>query len=104
MQKITICWKTQYSLNLRMKTHRNDVWRTEVPPCDKDFKIPGHNVNLHAKFTICEELYNKSLSKLKTCSLLEHRGDFWIWKLQTLSPHGLNISINYSQDTIGSIW
>ena len=49
--------------------------------------MPGHNFNAQAKFTIIEEVYNKSLSKLKICSLLEHREDFWILKLQTLSPH-----------------
>ena len=35
--------------------------------------------------------------------LLEHREDFWILKLQTLSPQGLNISLNYSQVATGSI-
>ena len=56
--------------------------------------MPCHNFNVHAKFTTIEEVYNKSLSKLKIRSLLEHR-DFWILKLQTLSPQGLNISLNY---------
>ena len=68
------------------------------------FKCQVHNFNTDAKFTIIEEVYNKSLSKLKIRSLLEHREDFWILKLQTLSPQGLNISPNYPQDTTGSIW
>ena len=96
--------KSEYSLNLRMSTHKSDVWRTDSPPCDKHFQMPGHNFDVHAKFTIIEEVYNKSLSKLKIRSLLEHREDFWILKLQTLSPQGLNISLNYPQDTTGSIW
>ena len=66
--------------------------------------MPGHIFNAHAKFTIIEKVYNKSLSKLKIHSLLEYREDFWILKLQTLSTHGLNISLNYPQDTTGSIW
>ena len=41
-------------LNLRMNTHSNDVWRTDGPPCDKHFQMLGHNVNVHAKFTIIE--------------------------------------------------
>ena len=57
-----------------------------------------------SNFTINEEVYNKSLSKLKIRSLLEHKEDFWILKLQTLSPQGLNISLNYPQDTTESIW
>ena len=66
--------------------------------------MPGHNFNVHAKFTIIEEFYSKSLSKLKIRSLLKHGEDFWILKLQTLSLQGLNISLNYPQDTTGSIW
>ena len=96
--------KSEYSLNLRISTHRNDVWRTDGPPWDNHIQMPGHNFNPHAKFTIIEEVYNKSLSKLKIRSLLEHREDFWILKLQTLSSQSLNISLNYPQDTTGSIW
>ena len=62
---------SKFSLNLRMNTQRN-VWRADGPPCNKDFQMPGHSFNAHAKFTIIEEVYNKSLSKLKICSLLEH--------------------------------
>ena len=68
------------------------------------FKCQVIILNVHSKFTIIEEIYNKSLSKSKIRSLLEHREDFWILKLQTLSPQGLNISLNYPQDTTGSIW
>ena len=83
--------------------HRNDVWRTDGAPCDKHFQMSGRNFNAHAKLTITEEVCNKSLSKLKIRSLLEHRKDFWISKLRTLSPQGLSISLNYPQDTTGSI-
>ena len=62
---------SKFSLNLRMNTQRN-VWRADGPPCNKDFQMPGHSFNAHTKFTIIEEVYNKSLSKLKICSLLEH--------------------------------
>ena len=95
--------KSEYSLNLRISTHRNDVWRTDGPPWDNHIQMPGHNFNPHAKFTIIEEVYNKSLSKLKTRSLLEQREDFRILKFETLSPQGLNISLNYPRDTTGFI-
>ena len=55
------CEKAQYveksgcSLKLRMNTQRNDVWRTNGPPCDKHFQMPGHNLNAHARFTIIKE-------------------------------------------------
>ena len=65
----------------RINTHRNDVWITDGPPFDKHFQKPGHNFNAQAKFTIIEEVCNKSLSKLKIRSLLEDREDFWILKM-----------------------
>ena len=37
--------------------------------------MPGHNFDVHAKFTIIEEVYNKSLSKLKIRSHREDRED-----------------------------
>ena len=68
------------------------------------FQMLDHNFNAQAKFIIIEEVYNKSLSKLKIRCFLKHTEDFLILKLQTLSPQGLNISFNYLQDTTGSIW
>ena len=53
--------KSEYRLNLRMDTHRNDVLRTDGPPCEKHFQMPGHNFNVLSKFTIIEEVYNKSV-------------------------------------------
>ena len=87
-----------------MNTHRNDVWKRDGPPSDKRLQMPGHKFNVHPKFTIIEEVYYKLLSKLKICSVLEYREDFWILKLQTLSPQGVNIPLNHLQDTTGSIW
>ena len=72
-EKLQYIGKSEYSLNLRINTPRNDVWRTDGPPCDKYFQMPGHDFNAYAKFTITEEVYNISLSKLKIRILLEHR-------------------------------
>ena len=66
--------------------------------------MPGDNFNVHATFTIIGEVYNKSLSKLKIGSLLQHREKFWIVELQTIFPQVLNISLNYPQDTTQPIW
>ena len=96
--------KSEYSLNLRLNTHRIDVWTTDGPPCDNYFQVSGHNFNVHTKFTIIEQVNNKSLSKSKIHNLLEHREDFRILKLQTLSPKCLNISLSYPQETSASTW
>ena len=72
--------ESQNSLNLKINTHRNNVSRTDRLSCEKHIQIPGHNFNVQAKFTIIEEVYNKSLSKLEIRSLLKHREYFWILK------------------------
>ena len=69
-EKLQYVGKSEYSLNIRINTQRHDK---SCPPCDKHFQVPGHNFNGRAKFTIIEEGYNKSLSKLKIHSLLERR-------------------------------
>ena len=38
LRKIAIVGKSEYSLNLKINTHRNDVQRTGGPPHDKHFK------------------------------------------------------------------
>ena len=93
-----------------MNTNQNDVRRTDGPPCGKYFQMSVHTFNAHPTFIITEEVFNKSLSKLKFRSLLKQRENFCILKLQTLCPQGLNISLNYvnkkityPQDTTGSI-
>ena len=90
-EKLQDIGKSEYSLNLRINTPTNDIWRIDGPPCDKYFQMTGHNFNAHAKFTITEEVYNMSLSRLKIRILLEHRKDFWILKLQIFSPQGLSL-------------
>ena len=47
--------------------------------------MPGHNFNDHVKIIIIEKVKNESLSKSEIHNLLEHREDFLILKLQTLS-------------------
>ena len=81
-EKLQYVGKFEYSVNLRIKRHRNNVWRTDGPPCDKHFQMPVHNFNTHANFTINEEINNKSLSELKIRNMLEHRENFRILKLQ----------------------
>ena len=60
-KKLQYFGKSKYSLNLRINTHINYVWRTDGPLYGKHFQMQCHNFNAHAKFTITEEVYNKSL-------------------------------------------
>ena len=61
-------------LELKNKTDRNGVQRTESPPCDKHFRITCHNFTNHCKFIINDYVKNELLSKSKMRALLLEHG------------------------------
>lgn len=63
-------------MNVRIITHRSNVWSVDGPPCDKHFHNSGHRFNGHVKFTITEKTDNASFTKQQRRSLSEHREDF----------------------------
>ena len=83
--------KAETAFNIRLNTHKKDVNNPKPFPADLHFRKPGHSFNLHAKFTLIEQLSNihttdKDILKFQ----LKCREDFWIKKLETLTPKGLN--------------
>ena len=61
----------------------------------KHFNSPNHDYKAHGKFTIIEQL--RSISSLSTEFLKEkikQREHFWIKKLKTHVPYGLNQKVN----------
>ena len=74
------------------------------PPCDKHFQKKNQEFNTHAKFTVIEKLEHVPTDKKKIRTLLERKEDQWMLRLKTIIPQGLNIGLNYPQDTTGSIW
>ncbi len=95
--------KCEWTMNRRINSHRNDVWRTEGPPCDKHFQLEGHDFNTHARFTIIEKIERPPTDKKELRSLLEKKEDKWMKRLQTVMPNGLNIAYNYPQYLTGCI-
>ena len=96
-----LCPRTQYvgksepPANLRINTHRRDVTGPLGGAFDKHFAQEGHDFNKHARFTIIEQIRShKSNSKLENRRLLEQREDYWMIRLQTIKPHGMNDSPN----------
>ena len=56
--------KALAEFNIRLNNHRKDVNRQNAPQIDQYFKLPNHNFNQHARFTLIEQLDNAS--KIKT--------------------------------------
>ena len=87
--------RAETAFNIRLNKHRNVVNNPKSIPPDLHFRKPGHSFNLHAKFTLIERLSNihttdKDILKFR----LKRREDFWIQKLETVTPKGLNQELN----------
>ena len=95
------CSKNQYvgksepPANMRFNTHRHDVTSESGLAFDKHFDQKDHDFDHHARFILIEQIKNRNnLSKLENRRILEQREDFWIQKLKTLAPFGLNDRLN----------
>ena len=56
--KIQYVGKAETAFNIRLNNHRKDVNNPKSIPADFHFRKPGHSFNLHAKFTLIEQLSN----------------------------------------------
>ena len=87
--------KAKTALNIRLNNQRKNVNDPKSNPADLHFRKPGHSFNVHAKFTLIEQLSNIHTTDKDTLKFrLKRREDFWIQKLQTLTPKGLNRELN----------
>ena len=68
--------KSETEFNIRLNSHRKDVNRQNVPQADQYFKLPNHNFNQHARFTLIDQLDNMRIDK-------------------DLVTHGLNAELNF---------
>ena len=91
--RIQYIGKSETEFNIRLNNHRKNVNRQNAPQTDQHFKLPNNNFNLHARFTLIEQLDNtdKDLATLP----LKKREDFWIEALKTLYPYDLNAELNF---------
>ena len=94
--KIQYVGKAETAFNIRLNNHRKDVNNPKSIPADFHFRKPGHSFNLHAKFTLIEQLSNIHTTDKETLKFrLKRCEDFWIQKLETLTPKGLNQELNH---------
>ena len=83
---IQYVWKAETALSLRLSNHRKP---DSILAC-KHFQQQGHNFHEHAKFINIQRLVNLHGSKETLRELLLVWENFWIQKLKTLAPYGLN--------------
>ena len=78
------------AFNIRPNNHRTDTKDPNAILACRLFQKQGHNFNCHPKFIITDKLVNNSSSKDILRERLIQRENFWIQKLKTLVPYGLN--------------
>ena len=92
--KLQYVGKSERPFNIRINNHRKDITKHDAIPVCKHFNNPSHNFNTHAKFTIIEQLRTLNETKEELTLRLRKRENFWINKLNTLHPNGLNSELN----------
>ena len=88
--------KSEWPMNIRMNKHRNDALKEDAIPICRHFNQCSHNFRDHARFTIIEQLNDQGKSLQTMRKILEARENFWIKRLGTLAPNGLNQGLNNS--------
>ena len=91
--KIQYVGKCETPFNQRINNHRKDSKLATSIPASRHFKT-NHDFNKDAKFTIIERIENTSRPAEVLTQQLKRRENFWIKKLGTLAPDGLNQELN----------
>ena len=86
--------KKQRQHLISKNNHRDDRRKPESILACKHFQQQGHSFSKQMKFIIKDKLVNLDDSKETLLELLVVREDFWIQKLKTLVPFGLNPEVS----------
>ena len=93
--KIQYVEKAETAFNIRLNNHRKDVNNPKSIPAAFHFRKPGHLFNLHVKFTLIKWLITIHTTDKETLKFwLKCCEDFWIQKLETLTPEELTQELN----------
>ena len=87
--------KAETTFNIKLNNHRKYVNNPKSIPADLHFRKPGHSFNLHGKFTLIKQLSNNDTTDKDTLKFrLKCHEDFWVQKLEMLTPKELNQELN----------
>ena len=56
--------KSKTGFNIRLINHCKDVNIQNAPDADEQFKLPNHNFNQYARFTLIKQLDNVNIDKV----------------------------------------
>ena len=82
--------KAETAFNIRFNNHRKDTKNPNAIPAGRHFQQKSHTFNSHTKSIIIDKLVNTSSPKDILPERLIQRENFWIQKVKTLVPFGLN--------------
>ena len=82
--------KSETSFNIRLNNHRKDSKNENPILACKHFQNSNHNFQRDAKFTLIEKITKSFTTTEELRLLLKKRENFWILKLKTFYPDGLN--------------
>ena len=88
-----MCLQLQY-IHIRLNNHRKDSKNKNPFLAWKHFQNSNHNFQRDAKFTLIEVITKSFITTEQLRLLLKKQENFWILKLKTLYPDGLNQELN----------
>ena len=74
--------KAETTFNLTLNNHRKDVNRQNSIQANQYFRLPGHNFNKHAKFTLIEQLNDN-------CGMINDNKELLKYRLKNMKTCGL---------------
>ena len=86
--------KSETPFNIRLNNHRKDSKKKDSIVACTHFQKENHQFQRDAKFTIIEKVTKNCTTSEELRLLLKKRENFWIIKLKTLHPYGLNQELN----------
>ena len=88
--KVQYVGKAETAFNIRLSNHSRDVSNPKSIPANLHFRKPRPSFNLHAKFKLIEQISNTCTTNEDTLKFQwKHCKDFWIQKLEMLTPKEL---------------
>ena len=91
--KLQYVGKSEIPFNIPLNNHRKDTKSQASILACKHFSEQNHKYQQHAEFNLIEQIKKQTITE-ETRALLTRRGNFWVLKLKTLYPDGLNQELN----------